>query len=125
MASFFGIEVRSKEEKEQDFAEYSNRIFPYGEAQRNCIGQLLHELIPREDRQCLMVYYVSIKDEMTKKTGKSFEAAVEAQRRTGIVRITPELIAGVRAVIMADQEVGEDLNYPTAMELKEQCTRNT
>lgn len=119
MASFFGMEIRSKEEQEQEFADFSKRIFPYGEAQKDRIGQLLHGLFPREDRQCLMVYYVSIKDEMTKRAAKSFEAAAEAQMRTSVVRITPELISGVRALIMADQEVGEDLNYPTIQELRE------
>lgn len=125
MASFFGMEIRSKEEKEQEFADFYKRIFPYGEAQKDCIGQLLHGLFPREDRQCLMVYYVSIKDEMTRRAAKSFEAAAEAQMRTSVVRITPELVNGVRALIMADQEVDEYLNYPTIQELRGQCFRNT
>lgn len=125
MASFFGMEIRSKEEREQEFTDFSKRIFPYGEAQKDRIGQFLHELFPQEDRQCLMVYYVSIKDEMTKRVAKSFEAAAESQMRTSVVRITPELISGVRALIMADQEVGEDLNYPTIKELRERYSRNT
>lgn len=119
MASFFGMEIRSKEEQEQEFTDFSKRIFPYGEAQKDRIGQLLHELFPQEDRQCLMVYYVSIRDEMTKRAAKSFEAAAESQMRTSVVRITPELISGVRALITADQEVGEDLNYPAIQELRE------
>ena len=124
MANFFGMEIRSKEEKEQDFADYSNRIFPYGEAQKDRISQLLQGLFPHENQQCLMVYYVSIKDEMTKRAAKSFEAAAESQMRTSVIRITPELIQGVRALIIADQEAGEDLNYPTIQELKEQCSKN-
>ena len=122
MASFFGMEVRSKEEKEQDFADYSKRIFPFGEAQKDRISQLLQDLFPQENRQCLMVYYVSIKDEMTKRAAKSFEAAAESQMRTSVIRVTPELIRGVRALIIADQEVGEDLNYPTIQELREKCS---
>lgn len=119
MASFFGMEIRSKEEKEQEFADFSKRIFPYGEAQKDRIGRLLHELFPREDRQCLLVYYVSIKDEMTGRAAKSYEEAVKSQMRAPVVRITPELINGVKALIMADREIDESLAYPTVRELKE------
>jgi len=122
MASFFGMEIRSKEEKEQDFADYSKRIFPYGEAQKDRISQLLQGLFPQENRQCLMVYYVSIKDEMTKRAAKSFEAAAESQMRTSVIRVTPELVRGVRAIIMADLEAGEDLSYPTIQEIREKCS---
>lgn len=125
MASFFGMEIRSKEEQAQEFADFSKRIFPYGEGQKDRISQILHELFPREDRQCLMVYYVSIKDEMTGRAAKSFEAAAEAQMRTSVVRITPELVSGVRVLIMADREVNEDLNYPAIQELRERYSGKT
>lgn len=66
------FDSRSKDEKERDYELYSQRIFPFGEAQKEKIGDLLVALNPKEKRHYLMLHYILLKDSVTGPESKGY-----------------------------------------------------
>ena len=54
------FDFRSKEEKARSYEAYSKKIFPYGDAQKDAISEILAALFPNERKNYLVMYYVNI-----------------------------------------------------------------
>ena len=65
MPYFFGMYIKSKEEKEQEYQNYVKSIFPYGEKQKSAIESLLKRLVPDENQTFLLLYFIQLRERIT------------------------------------------------------------
>lgn len=97
---FTWMELKSRQERERDEREYLLRIFPGGKEQKKAVEQELALRLPGMDMKGVMLYYILIRDAMTGRDGEGFEmAAVMAMKKQHMVKVTPGIIAAVKAVM--------------------------
>jgi hypothetical protein len=118
MSSVLGnlFDFRSKEEKKRIYEEYSKRIFPYGDAQKERVGEILAEMFPKENPRYVLMHYILVKEGMTGENPLDFKAAVKKVKGSPI-RKTGHLEPGIHALLKVDLNIDENLNYPTTEEL--------
>ena len=98
--NIFGMEFKTKEEREKEMEAYLHRIFPGGEAQKAAVGQELKEQLPKVDGKALLLYYILVKDAMTAQDGMDFEAAVKkVAKKQSVLQATPQILEVVRRVM--------------------------
>ena len=110
--SLFGLEFKSREERERDERDYLYRIFPGGNEQKKAvealdaipgIGTVEKELaskLPWVEIRGLMLYYVLMRDAMTGRDEMDFEdAVVKVSKRQRMIKVTPEILKVVREVL--------------------------
>ena len=114
---------RSKDEKERDYDAFSQRVFPFGDEQKNKVGDLLETLFPKEKRKYLLLHYILIKDPLTLNEKDDYELIEKKANKRKVVKITPEFKATIKALVLADLAIDENLNYPTPEELLEESKK--
>lgn len=114
---------RSKDEKERDYDAFSQRVFPFGDEQKNKVGDLLETLFPKEKRKYLLLHYILIKDPLTLNEKDDYELIEKKANKRKVVKITPEFKAIIKALVLADLAIDENLNYPTPEELLEESKK--
>lgn len=114
---------RSKEEKERDYDAFSQRVFPFGDEQKNKVADLLEVLFPKEKRKYLLLHYILIKDPLTLNEKDDYELIEKKANKRKVVKITPEFKAAIKALVLADLAIDEKLNYPTPEELLEESKK--
>ncbi|NLO09993.1 MAG: hypothetical protein GX129_09040 [Clostridiales bacterium] len=118
MANFFGLNFKSKEEREKEYQEYFYKIFPYGEPQKQRVEELLINLLNKNKGNQFMMHYILIKEAMIDSEVKDYEAIAVDVEKKRFVKLTPELKDCVRILIYKDLAMDEGLEYPTVQELK-------
>ena len=114
---------RSKEEKERDYDAFSQRVFPFGDEQKNKVGDLLEVLFPKEKRKYLLLHYILIKDPLTLNEKDDYELIEKKANKRKVVIITPEFKAAIKALVLADLAIDEKLIYPMPEELLEESKK--
>lgn len=100
--NLFGLEIKSKEEREQEEREYLLRIFPGGTEQKAAVEQELKRRLPSVDTKAVMLYYILVRDVMTSRKGAAFEEAVEqVGKKQHMLNATPEILDTVRSLMEA------------------------
>lgn len=124
MSSLLGnlFDFRSKEEKQSIYEDYSKRIFPYGDAQKDRIAELLAALFPEQSARYVLMHYILIKDGMTKAEALDFDTAAKKAKSSSI-RKTPELQAGMCALLNVDLNIDENLEYPSLEGLRASASK--
>ncbi len=122
--------LKSKQQRKEEARKYDLWAFPYGPEQKKAVIRLLQALLPEEKpKLALMIYlagkqgYVGgdpIKDRDPKACSfekKLFYArcAMENMLRGKYQKLLPRYMA----LIIADQQVDETLNYPTVEALRQ------
>lgn len=98
--SLFGLEFKSREERERDERDYLYRIFPGGNEQKKAIEKELASKLPWVEIRGLMLYYVLMRDAMTGRDEMDFEdAVVKVSKRQRMIKVTPEILKVVREVL--------------------------
>ena len=130
IADWLGIKSRDQEERE--FQAFSENSFPYGQAQRDKIEELLKELFPKEKKQFTMMLFLlgkqyyhgyGLRNEQddqgyTQEERLNIAAKSLNRQLTGKHR---KSLTTYLALIAADAQVDENLLYPTAQEIQEQA----
>lgn len=117
MASLFGLSFESREEREQKEKEYARQIFPYGDLQKEKLLGLLSSIFPEYDRQQLLLHYILMKEALILNREMDFARAIRStERKTGI-KNTPQVVAVFHALLEADLQIDEQLDYPAADKL--------
>ena len=114
---------RSKEEKERDYDAFSQRVFPFGDEQKNKVGDLLEVLFPKEKRKYLLLHYILIKDPLTLNEKDDYELIEKKANKRKVVKITPEFKAAIKALVLANLAIDEKLIYPMPEELLEESKK--
>lgn len=123
MAGFLGLNFKSKEDREKDYQDYVNKIFPYGEAQKQKVQETLAKLINGEKESQLMMHYILIKEAMIDSKAEDYDIIATKIEKKRLVKLTPELKACIRILIYKDLSMDEGLDYPTAQELKAEAAK--
>lgn len=98
--NIFGIEVKSREEKEKEEKAYLHRIFPGGTKQKDAVEQELKAMLPRADSKAVMLYYILVRDAMTGGEGMSFDdAVVQVAKKQRVLKMTPDMLQTVREIM--------------------------
>ncbi len=121
------LSFKSKKTRERDAKEYEEWAFPYGQAQRDKITELLAELFPKEDRSVALVCHLTAKELVSryhdiydlpehhdfayKNMAKDFKR-YKRMFGKGAARFI------YAALGMADLDITEELNYPSADEFR-------
>ena len=129
-ADWFAIKTPAQRKRESML--YDRWAFPHGQAQREKIQTLLVELMPKEDPISGMAVYLigregylgsfrMLPEEQAERTEEKKMAAMrhalENQLRGKFRKDMPLYMA----LILADANIGPDLAYPTAEELKKKA----
>ena len=98
--SLFGLEFKSREERERDERDYLYRIFPGGNDQKKAVQKELASRLPSVDIRGLMLFYVLVRDAMTGRDPMSFEDAVaKVSKKQRMIKVTPEILEAVKPVL--------------------------
>lgn len=99
------LDFRSREEKERDYREFTERVFPGGLDHRKRVRNRLKELLPKEDVTYIFMYYVALKDLLVRRPSMTFEEGM--RQITGeirVLRMTPPIEEAIRTVLKEDMK---------------------
>lgn len=122
--TFKSAKQRAREEKQ--FARWA---FPYGEPQKEKVAELICQLLPKEDPKAAMAVFLmgreavrgSFKDDpedLAERTEKNKMAALDQTLQMQLFGRYKKYIPYYKVLVLADLEVDETLNYPSAEELR-------
>jgi len=120
---------KSPAQKKRESNMYDRWAFPYGEAQRKKLEQILKALMPKEDPIAGMVVFLigkegylgSFKDdpvELANRTEEKRLRAMDYVLQQQLKGKNKPLIPYYKAMILADAKIDRELNYPTLEELQ-------
>ena len=130
IADWLGIKSRDQEERE--FQAFSENSFPYGQAQRDKVEELLKELFPKEKKQFTMMLFLLGKQYYHGyglRNEQDYQGYTQEERLNIAAKSLNRQLTGKHrkslttylALIAADAQVDENLLYPTAQEIQEQA----
>ena len=125
--TFKSAKQRAKEEKL--FARWA---FPYGDAQKEKITQLIREMMPKEDPKAGVAIFLMGRQAYS---GAYDDDPEELQERTEVQKLESlhkllenqlfgryrKLLPYYKVLVLADAKIDENLNYPSAEELLRQA----
>ena len=122
--TFKSAKQRAREEKQ--FARWA---FPYGEAQKEKIAAIIKDLLPKEDPRSAMAVFLmgrqayrgSFKDDpedLAERTDADKMAALDKMLAQQLFGRYKKFIPYYKVLVLADLDVDERLNYPSAGELR-------
>ena len=128
VSSWFQWKSKAVREKEQ--AKYEAWAFPHGKNQRKNLEKLMQELCPKEQLPFLLVGFLSCK-ELYEKLLDDLDSS-ESVENTADIFINSEKkykhiikegeMARYVALVLADAEIDERCEYPSADEMRERIT---
>ena len=119
------FEFKSRKQREDDLAAFNARIFPYGNAQREKITDLLEQLCGSESDKMNLFHYLSIKDKyMAMEIEELNEECIRKLKksvRSTLKRKDEDIFYCCLALCIADLKAGAELDYPDIEELKKKA----
>ena len=120
---------KTAKQRERDAKKFDRWAFPYGEPQRRKVEALIRELLPAEDPKAALAVFLmgrqaylgSFKDDaedLAERTEANKIAALDSILRTQLFGRYKKFIPYYKALVLADAQVDENLNYPSAEELR-------
>ena len=120
---------KSAKQRARDERNFARWAFPYGEAQKEKITQLIRELMPKEDPKAALsvflmgrqAYRGSFRDDpedLAERTKQDQMDALDAVLANQLFGRYKKFIPYYKVLVLADLEVDENLNYPSAEELR-------
>ena len=130
IADWLGI--KSREQEEREFQAFSENSFPYGQAQRDKVEELLSQLFPKEKKQFTMMLFLLGKQYYHGyglRNEQDYQGYTQEERLNIAAKSLNRQLTGKHrkslttylALIAADAQVDENLLYPTAQEIQEQA----
>ena len=125
--TFKSAKQRAREEKQ--FARWA---FPYGDAQREKVLELIRQLLPKEDPKAAMAVFLmgrealrgSFKDDpedLAERTEQNKMDALDHILANQLFGRYKKFIPYYKVLVLADLKVDETLNYPSVEELHRQA----
>ena len=120
---------KTAKQRERDERNFARWAFPYGEAQKEKLVQLIRELMPKEDPKAALsvflmgreAYRGSFRDDpedLAERTERGKMGALDAILANQLFGKYKKFIPYYKVLVLADLEVDESLNYPSAEELR-------
>ena len=122
------ISIKTPAQRAKEAERYDRWAFPHGQNQRQKIEQLLAQLLPEEDSKIAMMLFLQGKQAYTGEEpiwGDGPRKCSDRERIAYAIRGMEENLRGKKririarflALIIADQQIDETLNYPTVEQL--------
>jgi len=120
---------KTAKQRQRDERNFARWAFPYGDAQREKITQLIRELMPKEDPKAALsvflmgreAYRGSFRDDpedLAERTEDGKMKALDAVLANQLFGRYKKFIPYYKVLVLADMEVDEKLEYPSAEELR-------
>ena len=127
IAEWFNFKTAKQRERERKM--YARWAFPYGEAQKEKVLELICQLLPKEDPKAAMAVFLmgrealrgSFKDDpedLAERTEQNKMAALDRTLETQLFGRYKKFIPYYKVLVLADLKVDETLNYPSVEELR-------
>ena len=121
--------VKSAKQRAREQKQFDQWAFPYGDAQKEKIFELVKALLPKEDtkaavavfligRQAYRGAYNDDPDDLKVRTEAEKQAALDRILRSQLFGRYKKFIPYYKALVIADDQVDETLNYPPVEELR-------
>ena len=122
--------LKSPEQRAKEMREYERWAFPFGQAQREMIFDILKELLPEEDPKMAMTVYLTGREGYRGSVYADPEEIAlrteEEKLRRTVKAVAPHLpnrkskkfLSRYVALIAADGKMGENLSYPSVEQLR-------
>jgi hypothetical protein len=124
LGEFSLFQFKSKAQADKEAVEYETWAFPHGEKQKKALASRLKELKPKEAEQIMLISFLTVKElyeaavKETESEGNAIEnLIVKAGRYKQIVH--PKDLNMYIAAVVADAEIDENCEYPSAEALRE------
>lgn len=119
MSSIFSkmFDSRSKEEKQRDYENYSNRIFPYGEEQKDKVFAILAKLLPKQNQKYVRMHYILMKEQMVQVEPLSFAEADAMIAKKTLLKTNSAINNILKTLLEVDLKIDEKLEYPNIEEI--------
>jgi hypothetical protein len=118
---------KNKAQLKQEQIDYEKWAFPYGQPQRERLVKLMLEVFPKESEPTVLIPFLTCKELFCKyaKTPDLTDYAIEkllteVKKYKRIIR-KQEMPTYV-ALVVADQRIDENLDYPAAQQIKDMAT---
>ena len=99
------LDFRSKEQKERDFRDFSERVFSGGLPHKRQVRERLREVSGVKDVTYLFLYYVALKDLLVRKPKLSFEEGLsQVCAEIQVMKHTPGEREAIRQVLKEDMD---------------------
>ena len=120
---------KTRKQRERDAQKFNRWAFPYGEPQREKLIAIIKELLPKEDPRSAMAVFLmgrqayrgSFKDDpedLAERTDADKMAALDKMLAQQLFGRYKKFIPYYKVLVLADLDVDETLNYPSAEELR-------
>lgn len=120
---------KSRKQRERDAKKFDKWAFPYGEPQREKIAQILKELLPKEEAKAAMAVYLMGREayrgsfrldaeDLADRSEKDKMRALDYLLDTQLFGRYRKFIPYYKALILADAQVGPEMDYPSVEELR-------
>ena len=124
---------KSKKQREKEFRQYARWAYPYGDAQKDIVAQRLKELLPEEPGSTAVAVYLTGRQgyrgawNMDSEDLEEQQALTQQQKLMCAVDAMDNLLPGkgkrlifkYLAMILADEQVDESLQYPSVESLQQ------
>ena len=122
--TFKSAKQRAKEEK-----QYARWAFPYGEAQKEKVTQIIRELLPKEDPKAALALFLMGRqayrgafnddpEDLEERTEEEKITALDKMLAVQLCGRSKKYIPYYKVLVLSDLDIDETLNYPTAEELR-------
>ena len=123
LGEFRLFQFKSKKQMEKEEREYAAWAFPYGDMQRDNLTALVRELIPKASTSLCLASFLTCKElyESTLEDSESKDKAVD--NMINVMRSYGQLIKKDElpiylALVLADADIDEKCEYPSADEIR-------
>lgn len=120
---------KSPEQAREDSQRYDQWAFPHGTPQKDAMLGLLAQFFPKEDKKLSLVTYLIVKEAYCGnfRTTASMEELSHSERLKLAMKALKKKLTGPQrkqipmylALILADAQVDESLQYPSTTQLQE------
>lgn len=120
---------KTRRQRERDAKRFDRWAFPYGDPQRQKLIAIIKELLPKEDPKAALAVYLmgreayrgSFKDDaedLAERTEERKLRALDYLLKEQLFGRYKKFIPYYKALVLADAQIDEQLNYPSAEELR-------
>ena len=123
LGEFRLFQFKSKEQREKEQKEYAAWAFPFGDLQKTNLTALLAELKPKESGQILMFSFLTCKELYKNNVDDPDTREAVIRKVLSSAKRYKQIIKGsdmsmYLAVVLADDEIDEMCEYPSADEIR-------
>lgn len=124
--------IKSARQREMERRKYEKWAYPYGDAQKDMLLKIIRELLPEEKDSMVMAIYLLGKEGYQGHYDEDMEFLQERKEEEKVAQAVHKMnpfltgrqknrIYRYLALIQADGQIDENLNYPTIQQLRQQA----